>query len=284
MKINRGFYRLCVVAMWAPVGICVTGVVLTRAENPDSVALLTASSIIAIPAQLFVAAVRLKTLGGHYEDVGGCLHIFAGPWLFVWLLFADHQPASNAEQRSPDESQHLARDQSLVKISRSVYRWWVAVTWLLAGTAAAVLFLLPTWTAGQAGAAWGILALIALHLIAAGLRFQALGKSCGYALLLFVPLIGQAIYVWLLFADQPGADYGAGSQNAGQTSDESKRTRAERIAAARSRSRSSSSSSPRPSTKDWFEDSVRSTAEKTRTKRPAAAEWAKAASDQMSKL
>ena len=167
MTISRGIYRLCVAAMWTTVGVCVTGVVMTRAEDENWLGLLTVGLITAIPAQLFAAAVRLKTLGGRYEDVAGLIHIIGGPMLFVQLLFAD----------------------------------------------------------------------------------------------------------------QPKSDYGVGSQNAGQTSEESKRTRTERITGTRSRSGSSS----RPSNTDLFKYSARSATEKTQTKRPAAAEWTKAASDQISK-
>lgn len=157
----------------------------------------------------------------------------------------------------------MARDQGLAKISRRTYRWWVAVMWLLAGTAAAVLFLLPTWTAGQAGAAWGIATLIVLHLIAAGLRFQALGKSCGCALLLFMPLVGQGMYVWLLFADRHGPGHGSFPRSVESASDAWKRARAERISAARSRSRPNTGPDAQPKSPN----------------RPSAAEWVKAASD-----
>ena len=101
MRISRRLYRLCLLVTWTPVGVCVTGMVLTGAKNPDWVVLLTAGLMVAIPAQLFAAAVRLKTLGGRYQDVIVLLHIIGGPLLLFRLLFDDDEPAATAEKRSP---------------------------------------------------------------------------------------------------------------------------------------------------------------------------------------
>ena len=95
----------------------------------------------------------------------------------------------------------MALDPGLPKISRSTYRWVVASIWLLAGNATAALVLLLDAPIEVAPIGPGA-ALILLHLIPAGFRFNTLGKPYGYAILLLYPLIGQVVYVWLLFADQ----------------------------------------------------------------------------------
>ena len=163
--------------------------------------------------------------------------------------------------------------QGVVTVSRRVYRWWVAVMWFITSTFASFLWLLGqaeaplAWAhspgpALEASVPFAVLGLISLHLVPVGLRLPALGKPMGWALMVLIPIIGQGMYVWLLFADRPGPGHGSFPRSVESASDASKRARAERISVAHSRSRPNPNPAAQPKSAN----------------RPSAAEWVKATS------
>ena len=91
MTISRAIYQLCVAAIWTTLGVCIAGVVLTNG-NLDWVGALIVAGIITIYGQLFLSALRLKTLGGSLESLLWFLHVIGGPVFFFQLLFAPDPP------------------------------------------------------------------------------------------------------------------------------------------------------------------------------------------------